>query len=78
MSSDQNRDGRSSLAQGYVLASRVISIGLQMALPPSGGWWLDKRLGTSPWFTIAGVMLGFMTSMFDLLRLAKSSGRSSK
>jgi F0F1-type ATP synthase assembly protein I len=23
-----------------------------------GGWWLDGRLGSEPWFTILGVALG--------------------
>ena len=75
---DDDRDGRSALARGYVLAARVTSISLQMALPPSCGWWLDKRLGTSPWFTIAGVVLGFSISMLELLRLAKDSDNSGK
>ena len=78
MADDQDRDGRSAVARGYVLASRVMSISLQMALPPSCGWWLDNKLGTAPWFTIAGVVLGFTVSMLELLRLAKDSDDSEK
>lgn len=78
MADDQDRDGRHAAARGYVLASRVMSISLQMALPPSCGWWLDKQFGTAPWFTIAGVVLGFTVSMLELLRLAKDSDDSGK
>lgn len=78
MADDQDRDGRSAAARGYVLASRVMSISLQMALPPSCGWWLDNKFRTAPWFTIAGVVLGFTVSMLELLRLAKDSDDSEK
>ena len=70
-SSDNNRDGRSSAARGYVLASRVTSISIQMALPPGIGWWLDERFATSPWLMIVGVLLGFSVAMLELLKFAK-------
>ncbi len=70
-SSDNNRDGRSSAARGYVLASRVTSISIQMALPPGVGWWLDERFATSPWLMIVGVLLGFSVAMLELLKFAK-------
>lgn len=73
MANDEDRDGRSAVARGYVLATRVTSISLQMALPPVVGWWIDGRCGSTPWFTIFGVVLGFTTSMRELLRLAKES-----
>lgn len=34
------------------------------------GWFFDRRAGTSPWLTIAGVGLGFAVGMFILIRLA--------
>ena len=73
MANEEDRDGRSAVARGYVLATRVTSISLQMALPPVVGWWIDDQLGTTPWLTILGVVLGFTTSMRELLRLAKES-----
>jgi F0F1-type ATP synthase assembly protein I len=72
--SDDDRDGRHALARGYVLAGRVMSVGLQMALPAGGGWWLDQRFATTPWWTILGVVLGFSTGMLELLKLAKDIG----
>ena len=71
--SDDDRDGRNAVARGYVLATRVTSIGIQMALPPTIGWWLDTRWATTPWLTIVGVILGFTVSMLELLKLARDS-----
>jgi ATP synthase protein I len=33
-----------------------------------GGWWLDKRLGTTPWFLILGVFLGFGGGLYSLVK----------
>ena len=71
--SDDERDGRSAVARGYVLATRVTSIGMQMAFPPLIGWWLDTKVGTGPWLLVVGAFLGFGVSMLELVRLAKES-----
>lgn len=71
--SDDDRDGRNAVARGYVIAMRVTSIGMQMALPPTIGWWLDGKFNTEPWLLILGAIIGFTVSMFELVRLAKDS-----
>jgi F0F1-type ATP synthase assembly protein I len=44
--------GSTSLSHlGLTYALAIIMYGL-------GGWWLDGRLGSEPWFTILGVALG--------------------
>lgn len=74
--SDDDRDGRNSVARGYVLASRATSIGMQMAVPPLIGWWADGKFHTEPWFLVVGAILGFTTSMLEIMRLAKDSNDS--
>lgn len=69
--SDDDRDGRNSAARGYVLASRVMAISMQMGLPPGIGWWLDNRFSTAPWLMVAGLVLGFVMAMLELIKLAK-------
>ncbi|HEY0983723.1 MULTISPECIES: AtpZ/AtpI family protein [unclassified Schlesneria] len=69
--SDNDRDGRSAVARGYVLATRVTSIGMQMAFPSLVGWWLDTQFNTGPWLLVLGAALGFAVSMLELLRLVK-------
>ena len=76
--SDDDRDGRSSVARGYVLASRVTSIGMQMALPPALGWWADNQFHTTPCLLFGGAILGFSVSILELLRFAKDSEKNSE
>ena len=76
MSDDQDRDGRSAVARGYVLASRATAIGMQMAIPAGLGWWIDSQWKSTPWFTIAGVVLGFLVGMLEVIRLARESNQA--
>jgi F0F1-type ATP synthase assembly protein I len=43
-------------------------IGLELAaavlLGFFGGWWLDRRLGTLPWLTLAGALAGIAGGFF--------------
>jgi len=71
--SDDDRDGRHAAARGYVLAGRVMSVGITMAMPPGVGWWLDLRFATTPWLMILGVLIGFSAGLWELLKLAKDS-----
>jgi F0F1-type ATP synthase assembly protein I len=65
--SDDERDGRSATAR------RVTSIGLQMALPPALGWWADSKFKTAPWMLCVGAVVGFVVSLYQLIRLAAES-----
>jgi F0F1-type ATP synthase assembly protein I len=57
-------------------AYRITGIGLTIALPGLGGYWLDGRLGTGFVFTIVGLFLGMAAGMVSLLRVAaEDSGR---
>ncbi|GAB4225600.1 MAG: hypothetical protein Kow0062_27910 [Acidobacteriota bacterium] len=35
-----------------------------------GGRWLDGRLGTGPWLTLAGIVLGLLVGFYELARVA--------
>lgn len=76
--SDDDRDGRSSVARGWLLADRATSIAAMMAVPPYLGWLADSRLKTSPWLLAAGAVFGFVASLYQLLRLAKDSDDKKK
>jgi len=62
---------RSNLSIGIEWASRVSTVGLEFALPPLGGAYLDHRAGTTPWLTLLGVVLGFAVGMMHILRIAR-------
>ena len=68
-------DDRSPFAAALEWSTRLTAIGLEMALPAGGGYWLDHRIDTAPVFVILGAMLGFATGMFHLLQIAKQQGK---
>jgi F0F1-type ATP synthase assembly protein I len=45
---------------GYMLLAAELLLG-------GGGYWLDRRLQTSPWFAMAGVILGLLVSFRSLM-----------
>jgi ATP synthase protein I len=66
-------------AAAYRRASPVLDGGYQMVATvlagTLGGWWLDGKLGTTPWLMVAGAVLGIgggMTVFFRaVLRMSK-------
>jgi F0F1-type ATP synthase assembly protein I len=69
-----NSDDRPPMAVAMEWSTRLMAIGLEMALPAGGGYWLDLRIGTSPVFVILGATLGFAVGMFQLLQIARQQG----
>ncbi len=67
-------DDRSPMAVALEWSARLTTIGLEMALPAAGGYWLDRRIGTSPLFVVLGAILGFAVGMFHLLQIARQQG----
>ncbi len=51
---------------------RLSSIGLTLAISVAigalGGWWLDGYLGTGPWLTVVGLVLGSAAGFYELVR----------
>lgn len=51
---------------------RLASVGLMLAISVGigtlGGWWLDDYLGTEPWLTVVGVVLGSAAGFYELIR----------
>jgi F0F1-type ATP synthase assembly protein I len=66
-----------SQAAPYMGASWVLTAGL--VLGGLGGRWLDQKLGTEPWLTITGLLLGFVVGMTEVARVAfrRGSGNGS-
>lgn len=60
-------------------ASRLMGLGFQFLLAILlglyGGQWLDRRLGSAPWFLIIGVFLGAGASFYAMYRAMVAEGR---
>lgn len=49
------------------------AVGFQLATTVIGGLlagsWLDKKLGTLPWLTLTGIILGSIGGFYNLIRI---------
>jgi F0F1-type ATP synthase assembly protein I len=48
-------------------------VGLEMAVPPVVGWYLDSLYGWGPWGVIIGAALGLVGGLVHLVHLANKS-----
>lgn len=61
--------------QGSPMAAYAVygAAGVQLAAAVVAGLvfgnYLDKRVGTSPWFAVSGTILGFVGGMVNLVRI---------
>jgi len=71
--SEENDDGRSDLVRTYEKVGPYLQIGWSLAAAMTlgclGGWWLDKKLGTTPWLLILGAVLGMVAGFVELYRV---------
>jgi F0F1-type ATP synthase assembly protein I len=71
---ENNSNDRSPMAIAIEWSARLTAIGMEMALPAAAGYWLDRRIGTSPAFVALGAILGFSAGMLHLLQIARQQG----
>jgi ATP synthase protein I len=62
---------RTPLSVGVQWASRITTVGLEFALPPLAGAYLDRHWSLKPLATILGVLIGFGIGMLSILRIAR-------
>ena len=55
---DPEESPNREIGEGYALVSVGITFALTLAGFTLGGFWLDKRLGTMPLFTLLGMVVG--------------------
>jgi F0F1-type ATP synthase assembly protein I len=71
----KNRDGAHSAADLTRYAGLGVQFAVTLVLFAWAGIWLDGRLGTAPWFLIAGVFLGGTGAFLAILRAVPPSRR---
>lgn len=65
-SSNQNPVGAA-----YRWVNQITSIGLELAVPFAGGYWLDQKLGWSPALTILGAIVGSYLAIRGCIQLVR-------
>ena len=58
---------------------QIASLGTEFALAEIigavVGFWLDKKLGTLPWFLLGGAVMGFVWGLMRIVQVAKQANR---
>lgn len=57
-----------ALRQVTALAGAGIQFAVTAALCTAAGWWLDGRLGSSPWLLMGGGIVGAVGAFYRLYR----------
>ncbi len=65
---------------------QITALGMQFALSEIlcayAGFWLDKKCNSSPWFLVAGVLVGFSLGLYQIIlaskRMTKDAGKFKK
>jgi F0F1-type ATP synthase assembly protein I len=60
--------------KALALAGAAFVLPAAVLLAGGLGYILDRRLGTMPWLTLAGVMLGMAAGFVEILRLLRQVG----
>lgn len=78
----QDRDSKrpeSSFRNAFREAGPYLTLGLELGFTMIVwsviGYMLDRWLGTTPWLTLAGVLVGMVSLFMQLVRAAKRSER---
>lgn len=54
-------------------------VGIELAVAVIGcllaGWWADGKLGTTPWLSLAGLILGSVVGFRSIWRAAQMAAR---
>lgn len=67
--SDPKRDDPDQQsALWFSLSGLGIEFVCALAIPGAAGWWLDKKLGTSPWLVLVGIAFGFAVGLYVMIR----------
>ena len=67
--SAHRRKRAASIAQAYRDSQEVMSICLSLGVFVGGGYWLDVNYGWMPFYTVFGVLIGFVAAGFSLRQL---------
>lgn len=62
---DSKPDQQSAYAMAFGLGAELLGALAVCGFP---GYFLDKKLGTAPWLTLVGVLMGIALGLFQLVR----------
>lgn len=67
----RQRRGEMSWNQAVVVGGLAISLPGMLFGPPVFGMYLDEYLGTSPWFTLGLLVMGFIATVYNIFLILR-------
>ena len=67
--------GRDSALSGAEFAGIGVQFALTILVFVFAGLWLDRRLGSSPWFVLIGVIVGASAGFYSMYRQVMTAQR---
>lgn len=63
--------GPSAVARGMTVAAQMSGLGMELAVPILGGYWLDQRWKTGPWMLLLGLVVGIYLFTIGVIRVSR-------
>ena len=67
----RQRRGEMSWNQAVIVGGLAISLPGMLFGPPVFGMYLDDYLGTSPWFTLGLLVMGFIATVYNIFLILR-------
>lgn len=68
---DDDSSGSAPAARYLAFSGMGLVLVASVAVGIGAGTWLDSRLGTGPWLTALGLLLGAAAGFFEMWRMAE-------
>lgn len=65
------KNGIKYASLGIEFASMILGLGFV-------GYYIDKKIGSAPWFLIAGIFFGFVSGIYRLYKISKIISRNDR
>ena len=59
-----------SMQDHITITTLGLEFAMAVALGTGAGFWIDRKLGTTPWAMIGGLLLGFALAMYIVIKEA--------
>ena len=70
---EEQASGDLSWRQATLVAGLALSLPAMMFGPPAVGYYIDEYFGTSPWFFLSFLAIGFLGTAINVYQLLKKS-----
>lgn len=75
----EKKNKKEGIAKVWRQSAPYLGLGSFFTISIAGGlllgYWIDKKLGTTPWLTLAGTVLGFIVGFYHFFKVVLYEGK---